>query len=435
MFKIVLLFALFLSAASASYFPSIYPELGDPLYGSIIPLCALSDIDEIGEEGAKYINEASTVMEFGYRAQISKQERDKREYLSKLRTLQKQYDYLLNVIHKNISISIDKNEYELFLKLTNYEFDNLLQNRAISQKAINYYKQNASSKKCVLLEKIIKVDKLIQESQKEIFETPSIATLDSNSSVTSEKGGVILKATRGQKYISVTIQNDNPYSITIRVDSKYENLRYDKNISGAVVISAKSKVEYTKLYVTKEPYSYNFTVSWIIGSRNAVHDDNYLYRLPFATNTACRVSQGFNGQISHKGHAQYAVDFVMDVGTKIYAARDGLVVKTKSDSNISGFGDEYKKYGNFITIEHSDLTLSTYYHLMYNGVAVKIGDRVRRGDFIGYSGKTGNITAPHLHFAVFKAKDAGTVETIPVKFTCLSGVVLEPIKGVFYQAK
>ncbi|MDD5157150.1 M23 family metallopeptidase [Sulfurimonas sp.] len=437
MFKIIFFCTIFFGAINGAEFPLIYANLGDPLYKTIIPLSNLCDIEELGDEGARYINDASATMELGRKAEVSTSDKDKREYLSKLRILQKQYGYVLNVLHKNISISIDKDEYELFLKLTNYEFDNLLKSRAISQKAIEYYKKKSSDKKCQLLEKKMKTDKLIQESQKEVFEEPTTTTLvsDKNDSISSAKNSVEIRATKEQNYISITIQNSNPYKITLRVDGKYENLEYDKNQQNEVVVDAKSKVEYIKLYFTKEPYSYSFTTSWIIGSKNAIHDDNYIYRLPFATNAICRVTQGYNGQKSHKGHGKFAIDFGMSVGTKIYAARDGIVVKTKSDSNIGGFGEEYKKYGNFITIEHSDFTFSTYYHLMQNGVAVKVGDSIKRGQYIGNSGSTGNLDGPHLHFAVFRTKDAGSVETIPIKFECQTGTITEPIKGAFYQAK
>lgn len=421
---------------SGSEYPLLYSNLGDPLYKTIIPLSSLCDIEELGDEGSRYINEAATTMEQGRRAEASALEKDKKEYLNKLRILQKQYGYLLNVLHKNISISIDKDEYELFLKLTNYEFDDLLKSRAISQKAIEYYRKKSSNKKCQLLEKKIKAERLTQESQKEIFEEPTITTLisDKNESISSAKNSVELRATKEHNYISITIQNSNPYPITLGINGKYENLEYDKNLSNEVVLGAKSKVEYIKLYFTKEAYSYSFTTSWIIGSKNAIHDDNYIYRLPFATNSIYRVTQGYNGQKSHKGHGRFAIDFGMNVGTKIYAAREGVVVKTKSDSNIGGFGEEYKKYGNFITIEHSDLTFSTYYHLMQNGVAVKVGGSVKRGEYIGNSGSTGNLDGPHLHFAVFKAKDAGAVETIPIKLMSQAGIILEPIRGAFYQA-
>jgi len=126
----------------------------------------------------------------------------------------------------------------------------------------------------------------------------------------------------------------------------------------------------------------------------------------------------------------------MDVGTKIYAARDGVVVQTKSDSNKGGGSKEFAKYGNFVTIEHDDHTLATYYHLKQYGVVVKVGQRVSRGSFLGYSGNTGFSTGPHLHFAVFKTTADGTsVASLPIRFVSDKGIINEPQEGKFYTAK
>ena len=51
-------------------------------------------------------------------------------------------------------------------------------------------------------------------------------------------------------------------------------------------------------------------------------------------------------------------------------------------------------------MKHTDGTFGTYWHLQKNGISVKIGDHVSRGDVIAQSDNTGNSSTPHLHFDV-----------------------------------
>ncbi len=83
------------------------------------------------------------------------------------------------------------------------------------------------------------------------------------------------------------------------------------------------------------------------------------------------------------------MDFTARTGTPVYATGDGVVVT--ADNKMSG-------YGNLIVIKHG-FSYETYYaHLhKYN---VRAGQKVKRGDIIGYVGSTGRSQAPHLHYEV-----------------------------------
>jgi len=87
----------------------------------------------------------------------------------------------------------------------------------------------------------------------------------------------------------------------------------------------------------------------------------------------------------------YGMDFTAPRGTPIYATGDGRV--TRADSRSTG-------YGNHIRIDHGYGYTSLYGHLYkYN---VRRGQRVKRGDVIGFVGSTGRSEAPHLHYEIFK---------------------------------
>ncbi|MDH3321728.1 MAG: M23 family metallopeptidase [Flavobacteriaceae bacterium] len=92
----------------------------------------------------------------------------------------------------------------------------------------------------------------------------------------------------------------------------------------------------------------------------------------------------------HKG-----MDFTAPKGTPIYATGNGKVLR--ADNRSSGFGKH-------VRIDHGFGYVTLYAHMSkYN---VKKGQRVKRGDLIGYVGSTGRSQAPHLHYEVHYNKDA-----------------------------
>jgi murein DD-endopeptidase MepM/ murein hydrolase activator NlpD len=122
---------------------------------------------------------------------------------------------------------------------------------------------------------------------------------------------------------------------------------------------------------------------------------------------------------AHKGYLKHAFDFYALEGTPIYAAQPGKVVWLRRGSKVGGINK--KKYwdkGNRIVLKHSNNEYSAYEHMKYGGVLVKVGQKVRKGQLIGYVGTTGYTHAPHLHFEVFtnpdKWKSEG--ETLQVSF-------------------
>ena len=85
------------------------------------------------------------------------------------------------------------------------------------------------------------------------------------------------------------------------------------------------------------------------------------------------------------------MDFTAKTGTPIFATGDGVVAS--ADNSKSG-------YGNHIEIKHGFGYMTLYGHLSkYN---CRAGQRVKRGDVIGYVGSTGRSEAPHLHYEVHK---------------------------------
>lgn len=126
---------------------------------------------------------------------------------------------------------------------------------------------------------------------------------------------------------------------------------------------------------------------------------NFAYSLPYQKGKSFLLIQGYQSKLfSHRG--EFALDFKMKKGTKICAARGGIVVAVKEDSKKGGIGIKYLSLGNHVIIKHDDGTYGNYWHLKYNGALVDVGDTVKQGQVIGLAGKTGYALFPHLHFEV-----------------------------------
>jgi murein DD-endopeptidase MepM/ murein hydrolase activator NlpD len=95
-------------------------------------------------------------------------------------------------------------------------------------------------------------------------------------------------------------------------------------------------------------------------------------------------SDPFNGE----GAFHTGVDLEAAMGTPVHAAADGVVFEAQY---MSG-------YGNMVVVDHGNGMRTMYAHLSrYNVIP---GEEVHRGDVLAFSGATGAVTAPHLHFEV-----------------------------------
>jgi murein DD-endopeptidase MepM/ murein hydrolase activator NlpD len=158
-------------------------------------------------------------------------------------------------------------------------------------------------------------------------------------------------------------------------------------------------------------------------------DTSFVYRLPYETNTSHIVVQGYFSKYSHKNRA--TIDFKMKKGTKILAARGGVVVRVKEDSKKGGWSKKYRQDGNLIVIQHSDNSRAGYWHLQYEGVLVNVGDTVEQGQVIALSGRTGYALFPHLHFIAWRS-GAGKWTQIGTRFQTSKGIrYLRPFR--FYH--
>jgi len=206
--------------------------------------------------------------------------------------------------------------------------------------------------------------------------------------------------------------------VTIALDMKLDNLSFSAGEKKSIVIPQKTEKfklgELNVLYPSMpNKFSYNYRFS--LGDINKVkYDEEYEYDLPFQKNKEYYLFQGYQGNFSHQN--ENALDFIMEEGTEITAARDGVVVKVVQSNSESCLKEECKKFTNYILIYHSDGTIANYSHLKQNGSKVLAGDIVKKGDVIGLSGNTGFSSGPHLHFSCLLLVDIEKVQTVRTKF-------------------
>jgi murein DD-endopeptidase MepM/ murein hydrolase activator NlpD len=237
-------------------------------------------------------------------------------------------------------------------------------------------------------------------------------------------------------FLHFYVQNLEAADVTATFSMQMTNLTSSIGFPYTATFPGNQTVEAFKLAPIKPdaPWDYSYTDAFTIGSLTAVHDDTEVYALPYAPGTAFRVTQGYHGNFSHTGPDEYAIDWKMPVGTPVHAARGGVVVKSKDDSDLGGPDRKYERCANVVLVQHSDGTIGIYAHLKHGGNKVKVGDKVAVGDLLGLSGNTGFTSGPHLHFSVFKARSGRERLSLPVKFRTAESVGLTLVSGQSYKA-
>jgi len=133
------------------------------------------------------------------------------------------------------------------------------------------------------------------------------------------------------------------------------------------------------------------------------------------------VTQGHDGEYTHKSDWKYAWDFeISDNDDRTYknegnyceeyycynksvlAPADGIVEDVVNDipENRIGTRNLEQNWGNTVVIKHSPALYTKLCHLKKDSIKLRIGDKVRQGDILGLCGNSGNSPVPHVHFQV-----------------------------------
>lgn len=207
--------------------------------------------------------------------------------------------------------------------------------------------------------------------------------------------------------IKIFARNNSPVPQSVEVTGTIKGMNSSTELPIIELLEPRETKLITTLTRKKDAtsFAYNYQYTFIQGDVNAIHNDDYVYQLPFKKGTGYLVGQGYNEHPTHMN--QYAIDFNMDQGTEICAIREGVVMQVV-DRNTKGCPrEECSKYNNFVLIRHEDGSIADYSHLQKNGSLVAVGETVKIGQPIGLSGATGWASGAHLHLEVYVMRFTG----------------------------
>ncbi len=161
----------------------------------------------------------------------------------------------------------------------------------------------------------------------------------------------------------VTTSPESPSEI-VDTDETEDNDAADESEDGYAVLLRKGDGDYNDVQIL-----YSYPVA------NGVQNISVDY--------GKRIHPVTGAEIEHSG-----VDFSGAIGQAIYAAEDGTVLETGTDTYS----------GNYVILSHNNGEMTYYAHC--SNILVEVGQVVVRGDTIARMGDTGMSTGPHLHFAV-----------------------------------
>lgn len=437
--------------------PLVFGTLADPLQKSTVSIDKLSQKPVMEPNKAilrTFLSNVDATLSMGKELSAAK-EVDKEilsKYLKELRELSRKKESIDDLYRKSLQVAMEKSDKKSFEDLISVPLDPLHHPR-IRSEVIAFYQKNYPHHSIKSIETLCDEQALEQKSiqvaieQEQAYEEhlrilkrSEVSGVKKTAQIGSRNSVILSAESNGVGGFEFEAENLNPYTVTMSIDfESLTNLKVSGNLPLFIEVPGRSKKRVLELSRISSALGvdYRSSYGWVRGSAYAVHKDDYLYKLPFLKGADIYVSQGYHGETSHKGLSAYAVDFPVPVGTPIYAAREGMVVGSEGNNNLGGASPEYRKYANYVIVEHSDGTMGNYYHLKQGGAVAVIGQKVAKGDLIGYSGNTGYSSGPHLHFSVSKVDPVSMRRpmNLPIKLQTLEGIVTLPRKGDRYTVQ
>ncbi|MCU0357240.1 MAG: M23 family metallopeptidase [Cyclobacteriaceae bacterium] len=172
-----------------------------------------------------------------------------------------------------------------------------------------------------------------------------------------------------ERYSEIREKNIQQKELILDLHEKIDRLRRK------IYIESKSQDEVIELAENKEK---------LFAAIPAIQPIANKQLIALASGFGMRIHPVYKVKRMHSG-----IDFAAPIGTPIYATADGV---------IEDIGVQFSGYGKNILINHGFGYQTRYGHM--HEFAVKKGQKIKRGDLIGYVGNTGLSTAPHLHYEV-----------------------------------
>ena len=444
LFILILVFSLY-----AKVYPSLYAQLGTPLFKSVKDFKYLSTLDSFAVHKdliQKLDSLCKEAIKKGFELDKNPDKEEIKAYLKALRQLQTLHDKIEKSYKQQLYKSIYSNDKESFFILLKRPLSLVRADARLKQKVVEFYKTTGQTESSYL--KALYEDYNLDER--------SYAHMNKMFKLYEEKKDVISRKSldifspdyKAKKIEVLSVKVKDGFDIylenhTFSVVSVKLHLKQMHNLSSDVSAPyinsypSRSRSKMMHLSIIEKSKKSDFSISYgtMLGSLVTSYNKKYVYALPYKRGKTYLLTQGFNGKATHNGNSAYALDFSMAVGSHVHAMREGIVTGIESKNNEHGFSIKFASKANYIIIQHEDGTMAMYGHLKQNGVKVKLGERVYKHQLIGYSGNTGYSSGPHLHVHISAITnfDKGS-KSVPFIFLSKGIKVNKPIEKRYYRA-
>ena len=342
----------------------------------------LEDVKEEKSETQQQVNDLSTKIS-EYQSQIDELDSKIGDLNSKIEEAQnhlqqKQEDYEKNKKLAEERLVVMQEEGD-----TSY-LDFILKSSSLTDMISNFYlSSEVANADIELINKIDNEKKEVEKAKTELED--SKRDLDTSK---AEKQGVStqLQAAKNEKSAQVAKLSDDQKQIEEELDELQEaNKQIQKEINANV---AKYQAQIAALNKKNNSSSKNNSSN---NSGNSGNSGNYngggsgVLARPVASGSITA------GMYYPSGSYHGAIDYGVPAGTPVYAAADGVVIKT---ANLT------TSYGTYVVIQHANGLQTWYAHGTSGSICVSEGQTVSRGQQIMKSGNSGHSTGAHLHFEV-----------------------------------
>ncbi|MBC7806435.1 MAG: M23 family metallopeptidase [Akkermansiaceae bacterium] len=209
------------------------------------------------------------------------------------------------------------------------------------------------------------------------------------------------------------LQNCLEGVVTIRLE--LQNMQCDKPIPvTANVMARKTRFNVANVWAKTpgEEFHYRFKYSSIFGQIRSGVSHKHIYVPPYQGGKYV-VSEVFPDAraIPKQPHDEHFVTWRMPVGTKVCAARGGVLIAYRMDVQ-----QREASPGNYVVVRHDDGTYGRYIHLQQNALFARLGQKVVVGQLLALSGASGAATYPQLSLQVYQPISGYTRRGFPLTF-------------------
>lgn len=373
--SILVVATIILNAVSISYAASSISSQKDDLNKKIQETKEnLNEVNNKKEESQDKVNDLSNKIE-SYESQISSLKSEIETKTNEVKELQKKLDELEAEREKSQSL-LDERLVTLYESGEVSYLDMLLSSADLTEFISSYYMiETLTAADKELIQKLENDKKEIAETQEKV--NASLSEIETKKTELESVQTELNKAKNEEqsKVDKLTEQSHDLESDVEEYEKKMKELDAKEKAQEAAL---QKKYEEAK----KKAEQGNSSSS---SSGGTVSSQGFIRPVKSGSITATMYYS------SGKYHG--AVDFGVSTGTPVYAAADGIVVTSTWGGSDS--------YGYYIKIKHYNGLYTLYAH--GSSLVAKVGQEVKQGQLIMYSGNTGNSTGPHLHFEVRKS--------------------------------